>query len=51
MTPVLVIVLFVAGTVAGVMGALLGLGGGVFLVPFLVLVLQPADARSRSASA
>ena len=28
-----------AGGVAGVFGALLGLGGGVFLVPFLVLVL------------
>jgi uncharacterized membrane protein YfcA len=40
MTPALVFVLFVAGTVAGVMGALLGLGGGVFLVPFLVLVLH-----------
>jgi uncharacterized membrane protein YfcA len=40
MTPVLVFVLFVAGTVAGVMGALLGLGGGVFLVPFLVLVMR-----------
>ena len=31
--------LFVAGMAAGVMGALLGLGGGVFLVPFLVLVI------------
>jgi uncharacterized protein len=40
MTPLLVFVLFVAGAVAGVMGALLGLGGGVFLVPFLVLVLR-----------
>lgn len=29
-----------AGGVAGCLGALLGLGGGVFLVPFLVLVLQ-----------
>ena len=34
------LVLFVAGTVAGMMGSLLGLGGGVFLVPFLVLVLH-----------
>lgn len=31
-------VLFAAGAVAGILGALLGLGGGVFLVPFLVLV-------------
>ena len=36
---ILAIVLFVAGSAAGVVGALLGLGGGVFLVPFLVLVL------------
>lgn len=34
------LVLLVAGMGAGVVGALLGLGGGVFLVPFLVLVLQ-----------
>src|SRR5512139_1784806 len=33
------IVLFLMGTLAGALGALLGLGGGVFLVPFLVLVL------------
>ncbi|HEY3382850.1 MAG TPA: sulfite exporter TauE/SafE family protein [Vicinamibacterales bacterium] len=33
-------VLFLAGGGAGVLGALLGLGGGVFLVPFLVLVLH-----------
>jgi uncharacterized membrane protein YfcA len=37
---VLSIVLFVAGMAAGAVGALLGLGGGVFLVPFLVLVLH-----------
>lgn len=36
----LVLVLFLAGSTAGVLGALLGLGGGVFLVPFLVLVLH-----------
>jgi uncharacterized protein len=36
----LALVLFGAGTVAGVLGALLGLGGGVFLVPLLVLVLH-----------
>ena len=37
LSPLLSLVLFVAGMVAGVMGSLLGLGGGVFLVPFLVL--------------
>ena len=30
---------FALGTVAGVTGTLLGLGGGVFLVPFLVLIV------------
>ena len=35
----LVAVLFAMGILAGSMGALLGIGGGVFLVPFLVLVL------------
>jgi hypothetical protein len=34
------LVLFVAGTGAGILGAMLGLGGGVFLVPFFVLVLH-----------
>src|SRR5215217_9572189 len=38
-TPALAVIIFVAGTVAGALGALLGLGGGVFLVPFLNLVL------------
>ena len=38
-TPALALIIFVAGTVAGSLGALLGLGGGVFLVPFLNLVL------------
>lgn len=38
-TPALAIIIFVAGTIAGSLGALLGLGGGVFLVPFLNLVL------------
>ena len=33
-------VLFVSGAAAGIVGALLGLGGGVFLVPLLVLVLD-----------
>ena len=32
--------LFAAGMAAGAVGALLGIGGGVFLVPFLVLVLH-----------
>jgi uncharacterized protein len=36
----LVAVLFLMGMLAGSLGALLGLGGGVFLVPFLVLVLH-----------
>jgi hypothetical protein len=36
----LVAVLLLMGVLAGSLGALLGLGGGVFLVPFLVLVLH-----------
>ena len=36
-TPALTLVIFIAGTVAGGLGALLGLGGGIFLVPFLNL--------------
>jgi hypothetical protein len=32
--------LFVVGALAGSLGALLGIGGGVFVVPFLVLVLH-----------
>jgi len=35
----LALIVFAAGAVAGSLGALLGLGGGVFLVPFLNLVL------------
>jgi uncharacterized membrane protein YfcA len=34
------LIIFVAGIVAGILGALLGLGGGIFLVPFLNLVLK-----------
>jgi uncharacterized membrane protein YfcA len=34
-TPAIVVIVMAAGTVAGCLGALLGLGGGVFLVPFL----------------
>src|SRR5262245_25823894 len=36
-TPALTLIIFVAGIVAGGLGALLGLGGGIFLVPFLNL--------------
>jgi uncharacterized membrane protein YfcA len=36
-TPVLASIIFAAGAVAGALGALLGLGGGIFLVPFLNL--------------
>src|SRR5262245_65324925 len=39
-TPALALIIFVAGTIAGSLGALLGLGGGIFLVPFLNLVLN-----------
>ena len=35
----LALIIFIAGAVSGSLGALLGLGGGVFLVPFLNLVL------------
>jgi hypothetical protein len=35
----LALIVFAAGAIAGSLGALLGLGGGVFLVPFLNLVL------------
>jgi uncharacterized membrane protein YfcA len=37
-TPALAAVTLGVGVVAGLMGAMLGIGGGVFLVPFLVLV-------------
>ena len=37
LTPALALIIFTAGVVAGVLGALLGLGGGIFLVPFLNL--------------
>ncbi|RPJ84677.1 MAG: sulfite exporter TauE/SafE family protein [Acidobacteria bacterium] len=36
----IVVALFVTGAAAGALGALLGLGGGVFLVPLLVLVFD-----------
>jgi uncharacterized protein len=38
-TPALALIIFAAGAVSGGLGALLGLGGGVFLVPFLNLVV------------
>src|SRR5207302_9437335 len=38
-TPTLALIIFAAGAVAGSLGALLGIGGGVFLVPFLTLGL------------
>jgi uncharacterized protein len=38
-TPVLAAIIFVAGAAAGALGALLGLGGGIFLVPLLNLGL------------
>ncbi len=39
LTPLVMLATITLGSVAGVVGTLLGLGGGVFLVPFLVLVL------------
>jgi uncharacterized membrane protein YfcA len=39
-TPALALIIFVAGVGAGAMGSLLGLAGGVFLVPFLNLGLN-----------
>jgi len=39
-TPALALIIFVAGVLSGVLGAVLGLGGGIFLVPFLNLVLK-----------
>ena len=48
-TTALALIIFAAGTLAGGMGALLGLGGGVFLVPFLNLV--PPAFPSRAAAA
>jgi len=38
-TPTLAFIIFGVGAASGILGALLGLGGGVFLVPFLNLVL------------
>lgn len=38
-TPTVVAVTLVMGALAGSLGAMLGIGGGVFLVPFLILVV------------
>jgi uncharacterized protein len=38
-TPTIAVVVVAAGAVAGLLGSMLGLGGGVFLVPFLNVVL------------
>ena len=38
-TPLLALIIFAAGAVAGGLGIILGLGGGIFLVPFLTLAL------------
>lgn len=40
MTPLLAVAVVLAGTVAGALGALFGIGGGVLLVPFLVVGLH-----------
>jgi uncharacterized membrane protein YfcA len=39
-TPVLVLIVLAAGALAGGLGAMLGIGGGIFLVPFLTLVMR-----------
>jgi len=39
-TPALALIILVAGIVSGGLGALLGLGGGIFLVPFLNLAMK-----------
>jgi uncharacterized membrane protein YfcA len=39
-TPLIALLIFAAGAAAGSLGALLGIGGGVFLVPFLNLGLD-----------
>jgi uncharacterized membrane protein YfcA len=38
-TPILVLIILAAGTLAGALGSTLGIGGGIFLVPFLTLVM------------
>jgi uncharacterized protein len=46
----LVVLTFVAGVGAGSLGALLGLGGGIFLVPFLNIVLKIPVAEAMAIS-
>ena len=46
----LVVLTFVAGIGAGGLGALLGLGGGIFLVPFLNIVLKLPVAEAMAIS-
>lgn len=50
MTGVEVAAVSVAGALAGTLGALLGIGGGVFLVPFLTTVLGLAFPLARGVS-
>ena len=46
----IVVLTFVAGVGAGSLGALLGLGGGIFLVPFLNIVLDIPVAQAMAIS-
>ena len=50
-SPVLALVLFLIGSLAGVLGALLGLGGGVFLVPIFTLFFDVNQKLAIGASA
>src|SRR6478609_7185333 len=38
-TPILLLIILAAGTLAGGLGSTLGIGGGIFLVPFLTLAM------------
>jgi len=50
MDPILLLGLMIFGLIAGIMGALFGLGGGIILVPVLTIVydLPPAEAAAIS---
>lgn len=50
MSTLAVLSVALAGAVAGLLGALLGLGGGVFLVPFLVTAFELPFASARGIS-
>src|SRR5262245_9917228 len=39
-TPAVELIIFIVGVLAGGLGTLLGLAGGIFLVPFLTLALR-----------